>query len=157
MDAEEFLTQSIQPVTKQMDMYSNAAEKLLLMTACHESGGFKYRAQVGGPALSYYQIEPNSLNDLYDNYLAYRPDREALVNSFLPDGMERLDALENDDDYATAVARMMYARVSEALPAEDDDVAMSEYCKKYWNTEAGAATAQKYLDDYNLYKPEGYS
>ena len=55
------------------------------MTACHESGGFRYDRQVGGgPALSYYQIEPDTLFDLYKNYLGYRPERKGLLDQFLP-------------------------------------------------------------------------
>ncbi len=151
--ADDFLRDVIEPVLMDMAMDGAQAEKILMMTACHESMGFRYRAQVGGPALSFFQIEPNTLDDLYTNYLAYRPDKQALVDAYLPEGMDRLEALENVDKYACAAARMLYWRVPEALPAVTDDEGMAEYCKKYWNTEMGAATAQKYLDDYRLYGP----
>lgn len=152
-NADDFLKDVIEPVLKDMAMDGAAAEKLLMMTACHESMGFRYRVQQGGPALSYFQVEPNTLNDLYENYLAFRPDMQALVDVYLPEELDRLEALETDDKYACAVARMIYWRVPEALPHVTDDEGLAAYAKKYWNTEMGAATAQKYLDDYRRYGP----
>jgi len=152
-NADDFLRDVIEPVLKDMAMDGAAAEKILMMTACHESMGFRYRAQVGGPALSFFQIEPNTLDDLYENYLAYRPDKQALVDAYLPEGMDRLEALENEDQYACAAARMIYWRVPESLPDVTDDEGLAAYAKQYWNTELGAATAEKYLEDYRRYGP----
>lgn len=156
MDADEFLKASLRPTLEEMGMQSPAAEKLLLMTACHESGGFRYRVQQGGPALSYFQMEPDTLNDLYVNFLSYRPDRQKLLDRYLPDDMSRVEALQDIDTYACAASRLQYSRVPDALPDASDDWAMAEYCKKFWNTDAGKATAQKYYDDWQLYKPKGY-
>lgn len=156
MDARQFLDETLRPTLEKMDMHSPAAEKLLLMTACHESGGFVYDRQVGGPALSYYQIEPATLNDLYGNYLGFRPERQALLDQFMPEGSAREDALM-DAVYATAAARLIYTRVPEALPDFADDEAMGRYCKKYWNTEAGKATPEKYINDWLRYKPDDYA
>lgn len=166
MDAKEFLENSLRPTLIEMDsmpnsteidMYSLAAEKLLLMTACHESGGFEYRHQQGGgPALSYFQMEPSTLNDLYKNYLSYHPDLRDMLDSYLPEGMSPEEALEKVDAYACAATRLQYSRFSEALPEASDDWAMAGYCKKYWNTDAGKATQQKYYDDWQTYKPDGY-
>ncbi len=151
--AYAFLDGVIAPVLQTLRMGSVAAEKLLLMTAAHESMGFRYRRQVGGPALSYFQIEPATLDDLYANYLAFRPARQAKMDAFLPTGMNRLDALEQDDRYACACARMIYARVQAALPDAADDMALAAYAKQHWNTHAGKASAAKYLHDFHLHCP----
>jgi hypothetical protein len=151
--ARAFLNGAIVPVLHAMGMSGVAAEKLLLMTAAHESMGFRYRRQVGGPALSYFQIEPATLDDLYANYLAFRPRRQTAVDAFLPAGMDRLEALEHDDRYACALARMIYARVAEALPDAEDELALANYAKRYWNTPSGKATAEKYLRDFRAYGP----
>jgi len=154
-NSDEFIKKTVAPVLADMGMDSSSAEKLLIMTATHESMGYRYRAQVGGgPALSYYQIEPNTLNDLYENYLAFRPGKQALLDAYLPDGMSRTDALKNIDTYATAAARLIYARVPDALPGVGDDEALAAYAKEFWNTELGAATVQQFLDDYKLYGPK---
>lgn len=153
MNANEFLTNAVRPVLHKMGMWSAAAEKLLIMTACHESGGFQYRTQQGGPAVSYFQIEPASFNDLWHRYLEGKDERRKLVDQFLPSGVDPLVALELNDEFACAVARMKYASVPEALPAVSDDEALAQYCKTHWNTEAGKATPEKYLRDFQLYAP----
>jgi len=153
-NADGFLRDVIEPVLKDMAMDGAAAEKILMMTACHESMGFRYRAQVGGPALSFFQIEPNTLDDLYENYLSCRPDKQALVDAYLPEGMDRFEALEKEDKYACAAARMIYWRVPEGLPEVADDEGLAAYAKQYWNTPEGAATVEKYLDDYRRYGPK---
>jgi len=152
-NASAFLRGVIMPVLQAMGMGGVAAEKMLLMTAAHESMGFRYRKQLGGPALSYFQIEPATLDDLYSNYLAFRPHRQAMVDAFLPSDMTHLEALEHDDRYACAVARMIFARVAEALPDAADEPALATYAKRYWNTPAGKATAAKYLADFRIHGP----
>lgn len=155
-DIKDFLENDIRATLDDMGMWSHAAEKLMFMIAAHESGGFKHRRQVKGSALSFFQIEPMTLYDFYQNYISYRPDRRALLARYTPEDMGRLQALENDNVYACAVTRMQLLRKREALPAADDDKALSEYCKKHWNTASGKATPEKYLADYNLYKPADY-
>lgn len=156
MDATRFLEDYLHPTLQKMGMDSPAAEKLLLMTACHESGGFKYDRQIGGPALSYYQIEPATLKDLYENYLAFRPEKQALLDQFKPASDSTFEDDLMDPVYSTAAARLIYARVPERLPDVADDDAMGRYCKTYWNTAAGKATAEKYVADWLRYKPAAF-
>ena len=157
MDALEFLTETVRPVLQDMGLYSPTAEKLLLMTACHESMGFRYKVQMGGgPARSYYQIEPETaLKDLYDTYFPHRPDRAALLERFTPDDTPPAEALMNDR-YATAAARLIYARRPEALPEFNDDEGLAHYWKEFWNTALGAGTIEKFLADWARYKPADY-
>lgn len=154
MDATRFLESVVRPVLHQLDKWSPAAEKLLIMTACHESGGFLHRTQVGGPAVSYFQIEPASFSDVWDRYLARRSDRFEKVVQFLPDNMEPLQALKEDDKFACAIARMKYAMIPEPLPHVTDNLGLALYCKTHWNTELGKATPEKYLDDFLRYAPD---
>lgn len=156
MNANELLETTIRPVLQRMDMWSRSAEKLLLMTACHESMGFRYKEQLGGgPARSYYQIEPDTLKDCYVNYLQYRPERKGLLNHFYPGDVSLEEALL-DDRYATAAARMIYARIAEPLPPADDEVNLARYWKTHWNTPLGKGTQTRFLQDWEEYKPEGY-
>ncbi len=157
MSAEDFLNICLRPTLQEMDKHSPEAEKLLLMIACHESGGFEYMEQVGGPALSFYQIEPATFDDLYYRYLERRQDLKALLTPYEKPGLEPIDNLiEPDQTFATASARLILWQVPDPIPAVEDEAALSEYAKEYWNTGSGKATAQKYLDDYNHYKPAGY-
>lgn len=149
--AQKFLSDVIRPVLHEMSMWSESAEKLLLMTACHESGGFKWKRQMGGgPALSWYQIEPDTAMDVYNNYLSYRPTMRNKLRPYEPENGDIEDALM-DDRYATAMCRLIYYRVPARLPDDDNDIGLAEYWKKYYNTHLGAGTADKFLDDWRRY------
>lgn len=136
--------------------YSETAVELLMMTAAHESHLGEYIAQVGGPALGIYQMEPATEDDIHDGYLKYRRDLEQVVDNTM------ISALIRDIDgadlvyslpYATAMARVHYFRVPEALPEgslqnEETIRKMAAYAKKYYNTELGKATEEDYYEAY---------
>jgi len=156
MNIDDFLYLIIRPTLKKMDLWSLSAEKLLIMIACHESAGLKYRKQTGGgPALSYYQIEPLTFSDVYDRYLGDRKIKKQMVDQFLPEDIEPLKALKNNDEFATAIARMKLFMVPKKLPEVTDDEGLAKYAKKYWNSELGKATPEKYLNDFKLYAMDG--
>ncbi len=75
---QHFLASVIRPTLMTLGLYSPAAEQLLLATAIQESH-LTHRKQIGGPALSYFQIEPKTHNDIWDNFLKYRPQLSGKV------------------------------------------------------------------------------
>jgi hypothetical protein len=67
-------TQVIYPALNKMGMWSEAAGELVLGTAIVESN-LTYLKQHGeGPALGLWQVEPATHEDLYANYLNFRPE-----------------------------------------------------------------------------------
>jgi len=50
-----------------VDMGPEYTQGLLEQTAIHESGGLEYDTQIGGPARSYFQVEPNTVKDIAKN------------------------------------------------------------------------------------------
>lgn len=128
----------IKPVIEDLGLYSKAATNLLLGTAIVESG-LKYVKQTKGPAISYFQIEPNTLNDCYKNYLDFLPkkDLKDKVNSYLIPQFSREYNLLVNNAYAVAIARIIYWRAKGALPLEDDYVGLTYYHKKYYNSTNG--------------------
>ncbi|MCG8317469.1 MAG: hypothetical protein MI976_29980 [Pseudomonadales bacterium] len=151
--ALEFKHRIIKPVLEKLKLSSAAAEELLLGTAVQESLNFTYRRQVGGgPARGYYQMEPATHDDIWNNYLKYRPDLAAIVDSFVhSNSVDRYEALENNDEYASAMARVHYLRVPAALPAQGDLVGQANYWKQYYNTPLGKGLPQEYIEKWNLY------
>lgn len=155
MDAKTFLDTVLRPTLMDMDMWSASAEKLLLMTACHESMGFRHRKQLGGgPARGFYQMEPATLEDLYLNYLDYRPDLKALLDRFKPHPDCTVEEALLDDRFATAAARLKYCREPEALPPVEENNQFARYWKSYWNTYLGKGTVLKFLQDWDAYRGE---
>lgn len=151
MTIDYFIYNIVRPTLKQMGMWSPAAEKLLVMIACHESAGFKYRKQISGPAISFFQIEPATFSDVWDRYLGTRQLKKSNVSQFLPNDLAPLEALATSDEFATAIARMKLYMVPAALPLVTDDEALARYAKKHWNTYLGKATPEKYLADFQHY------
>lgn len=151
MTPENFRNTIIQVVLKDLDLGGAAAEELLLGTAIQESLNFMFRTQIGGgPGLSYYQIEVNTHNDIWDNFLKYRNDLAKKVARFLtrPDA-DKIAELKVNDKYATAIARVHYLRVSEPLPRAGDVEAQAKYWKKHFNTELGKGKVSEYIEKWN--------
>ena len=117
------------------------------MLAAHESQLGKYIVQIGGgPARGVYQIEPETMQDNYDNFLNARPSLaqqfQRISGVFGPD----VDQLTDNPIYGTLHARLKLYRAPGAIPHYLPE--MAEYAKAVFNSAGGAATAKQYLDDY---------
>lgn len=123
---------------------TEAAVRLLLMIAAHESGGFHYCKQVRGPALGLFQMEPFTFRSTM-TYLE-RTGKFPAVSRKL-----RAERMVVDVEFAAAIARVYLYQFAEPLPDADDFNGLANYAKKYWNTEAGKATPEKYLMDFREY------
>jgi len=156
IEPKHLLHYVIRPVLKDLGLWSEPAERLVLGTACQESHCGRYLKQLGGgPALGIYQMEPATHDDIHENYLRYQPALQAKVSHFGVDTVSLTSAEEMMGNlyYATAMCRIHYRRVSEPLP--DYLGGQAKYWKTYYNTEAGAGTVQEYIDNWNTYiKPD---
>tara|TARA_R110002049_G_scaffold239404_3_gene412579 strand:+ start:1940 stop:2359 length:420 start_codon:yes stop_codon:yes gene_type:complete len=133
------------------------AENLLMGTAAQESHLGTYLAQLGGgPALGIFQMEPATHQDIWDNFLRYKTYIRAGVLEGVPpthrepsQSAAHASLLIHDLSYATAMARIHYLRVSEALPADPDDVeALGTYWKNHYNTHRGRGTVAEFVSNY---------
>ena len=152
INAKQLRELVVQPTLKYLEPeipYSEDAVELLLMTAAHESRLGTYLKQVNGPALGIYQMEPATFGDIYDNYLTFKPRLEKLVGELYPHAfMSDAKVLTTNLMFATAMARVHYYRVPEALPPKEDIKAMAVYAKRHFNTELGKATWEDYAEAY---------
>lgn len=147
INAKQLREHVVRPVLKQLDLWSESAENLILGTAAQESHMGSYIVQVKGPALGIYQMEPNTFNDIWTNYLEYK---RVLVNK-----LEHFSKWDTPTEmvgnlyYATAMCRIHYLRVREALPNYYDVSGMAKYWKKYYNTVKGKGTEAEFIANYN--------
>jgi len=150
IDATQFSELIIQPTLKYMGMFSMAANELMLGTAIQESFIGKFLRQLRGPALGVYQIEPNTHNDIWVNYLRYRTPLTKKITELYPNMPQRMDdnLLIYDLRYSTIIARLIYFRHPEALPRKGDLLGQAAYWKKYYNTEEGKGTKSAYVENY---------
>ena len=145
IDPGHFLRLVIRPTLEGLGLSSPAAERLLLGTALVESGLEFLTQHGGGPARGVYQIEPATHDDLEDNWLAFRPDWRSALDRFFAHHPGRHDQLVCNLAYATAVARLIYYRQPEPLPAAGDIEGLGEYWKAHFNTVLGAGSVEDFL------------
>ncbi len=149
----------ITPALKAVDLYSDEARDLMLYTGLVESG-YRYVAQLGdGPARSFWQVEPKTALDHFDHYLRYR-DRhrlEAKVKDLavyqgsvdiafakvFPEPL--IDELTFNMRFAVVMARLVYRRSPDPLPALGDGPGMAAYWKRIYNTPAGKGTEEEFI------------
>lgn len=156
INADDLRKLIIRPTLQFLGQYTEAAENLVLGTIAVEStvGGSTRLRQIVGPALGIMQIEPDTHADIWRNWLAYRPELRSRILALCPphflqpDGIPEHAALIGNIPYAVAIARQVYARRPEPLPAADDIRGLGEYWKRHYNTALGAGTVEKFIGAY---------
>lgn len=150
MEKEQFRT-LVTAVLQGINLHSESAVELLMMTAAQESHLGHYIKQVKGPALGVMQMEPNTFKDITNNYLKYRPYVKDDITNFCNLKVWDKSALVYNLAFSIALARVHYYRVSEALPVKDNLLALAAYYKKYYNTYKGAATISEVIFNHKKY------
>jgi hypothetical protein len=151
-DPKQFREEIIRPTLILMDMGSLAAENLLMGTMAQESHFGKYIKQLGnGPALGIYQMEPNTHNDIVNNYIKFKNQIKRDLNDKF--GYKFLDSeiLKYDLRYATVFCRLHYRRVPKPLPNSNNVMELARYWKKYYNTHLGAGTEKEFIHNYEKF------
>lgn len=132
----------IAPTLKEIGLYSDTALNLVTGTGLVESG-YRVTSQYGGgPALGWFQMEPATHDDIWRNYLKYRPELSDAVSSLCSGENPSASLLRSNPSYAAAMCRVKYLRVPAPLPP-NNAVSLSLYHKKYYNTILGKANATK--------------
>jgi hypothetical protein len=121
---------------------------LLLGTALQESllrhvDQLPNRDGSRGPALGYFQMEPATHDDIWANYLAYRPALAAQVRAVagIAAGRPEAKLLRTHHVYAAVMARLLYRRVKGRLPQAAEVPALAAYWKAHYNTALGKGKA----------------
>ena len=167
INSEDLVNIVIKPALMSIDCYSKDAEALLLGTCSVESDMGSYLTQIGnGPALGIFQIEPFTYRDILNNYIRYRPDLARKIyyeylNEF--DGIkdfidpiyeQTLNRLAYDLKFCATIARVHYLRVPEKLPSYNDLGGQAVYWKRYYNTDLGSGTVDKYISAHPYFRNE---
>jgi len=147
LDLTQFRELIIIPVLQKLGMDSESAVQLVLGTAIQESR-ISYLKQMGdGPALGVFQMEPATHEDIWTNYLNYRPELVRVLSDLLPPefyGAMAHTAMVGNLWYAAAMCRVHYYRVPESLPVAGDIPGQARYWKAHYNTVLGAGTTDEY-------------
>ena len=144
MNLKQMTEYVIDPALKSVDLWSPQASRLVLLTGWVESR-YEYVAQVGGgPARSFWQIEPTTMYDHYRNYLTYREPLQGLIDGNV--GLPSIYNLTWNMGFAVVMARLKYRRSPMALPMVDDLAGQAYIWKRVYNTHLGSGTEEKFIE-----------
>jgi hypothetical protein len=150
INAEQLRLHVLRPTLQHLDLWSQAAENLVLGTILTESRG-EYLKQVGGgPALGVIQMEPATHDDIWINWLRYKRTLAMKVRELETAARITLGAQELTGNlyYAAAMCRIFYRRLPDALPEAGDPVGMAQLWKHRYNTELGAGTVSEAIPHF---------
>ena len=160
--AERLRLETVRPALRSLEPlvpWTQAAENLVLATAAHESGGFRYRRQTGGgPARGLFQMEQVTFRDLYDRYLAGHPRLKMLIDTlWTPDGSPGSGAdpwpqVETNDQFAAAMCRIRYWASPAKINFDPRDVfEMSRCWSQFYNTRRDPRLEAEFVANYRRY------
>ena len=149
------LAATFEVVLKMFGYYAKELVDLLLLIASVESELGRFTRQLGGgPALGLFQIEPNTANSVYDDYLKFRTELMVRVDAYRVEGSLEYN-LEYNILFQIVFARIMLRRIKELIPVAHNypnDIAyvtaLAAYWKKYWNTPNGKGKVEHAVNNY---------
>lgn len=127
-----------------------AAIRLVIGTGLIESQ-YSYISQVGGPALGPWQMEPETCNDCWINYLPYQSVLRASITHLMATYQDKVEQLSWNWQYAAAMCRIKYLRSPDPLPNVDDLEGLSMSWKSIYNSGLGAGSVDKFMQLANQY------
>ncbi|WP_227657621.1 hypothetical protein [Candidatus Magnetaquicoccus inordinatus] len=148
LNPQQFRSLIIRPTLRRLDMWSEAAEELLLGTAIQESALHYLQQMGGGPAMGFWQMERATHDDLWLNFLNGRT--KLGLNVLGPYTKPEATRMVWDLSYACAMCRIHYLRCPDALPPAGDIAGQAAYWKRWYNTPLGKGTVEQYLESWRV-------
>ena len=129
----QFRESIVQSTLKDLILDSPELEELLVFTCAIESSGGTYIRQINGSGLGIYQMQPETYNDIWQNYLKGRGMMcTKLLFNFDISFMASPERMIYDLRFATAMAAIFYSSTSTPYPKKDKDD-LWDYYKNYYN------------------------
>ena len=136
----------ITPALVAIDSYSDDRADLVLVTGAAESL-YQHVRQINGPARGWFQMEPRTHDDIWNNFLGHSQRQHLL------DGLQELTdrpgiyyELEVNPWYAVAMCAIHYLRDPKPLPEAGARMEQATYWKRVYNTPAGRGTISEFLE-----------
>tara|TARA_R110000744_G_scaffold339876_1_gene444985 strand:+ start:2665 stop:3276 length:612 start_codon:yes stop_codon:yes gene_type:complete len=138
-DIQEIIDNTLHRIS----MYSPEASIMVFNTGLVESG---YKALMQYPskiARSYFQVEPNTAYDIFENYLKFRKaiwydvidscELNEKYKQAMPSREECRELLTTNISFSICMTRLVYRRVPIKLPKKDDYDGQAYYWLKHYN------------------------
>ena len=134
---------------KYLEMYSEDASTLIYRTGMAETK-YNHLKQMGnGPAIGFFQCEPNTMEDIMKNYVSYRDGLKQKIYylGYNDDNPEM--TLMSNIALQVAFCRIKYRRDRHPIPSKDKIKEQAEYWKRVYNTRLGKGTVEHFLSNNN--------
>lgn len=105
--------------------------------------GYRHLEQVKGPAIGFFQVEPDTINDTINNYLKFRPKRMAHLVKRGLDLTEPENSVLCSIYLQVAFCRYKYWRSPKPIP--NGIVAQAKYWKEIYNG-PGKGTIEHFVE-----------
>tara|TARA_E500000331_G_C17238731_1_gene706060 strand:- start:1496 stop:1951 length:456 start_codon:yes stop_codon:yes gene_type:complete len=119
------------------------AEALIYETGNAETGYRNLVQMGGGPAVSFFQLEPATIQDIFNNYVEYRQPLVEVLIEFGLDPANLEFCVKTNIAIAICMCRFHYRRVPSEIPKTKEQRAI--YWKEYYNTNLGKGTIDHFL------------
>ncbi len=146
LDPHQLRALVIRPTLQRLELWTEAAEELVLGIAIQESG-LHYLTQLGGgPARGLWQMEKATHDDIWTNFLHGRV--KLGLNILGPYIKPDYARLAWDLAYSCAMCRAHLLRCPGELPKAGDLNGQARYWKLHYNSLLGAGTTEQYCSNW---------
>ena len=143
---EESIKRIIKETLDHMNLYSEDALEMIYRTGKAESGYRTLQQYGGGPALGFFQMEPATYRDIWENYVMYREKYKNKLYSLGFDDSKMDYCLMSNIGIQVAMCRLHYRRVPSALPKAEDLEGQAKYWKEHYNSHLGKGTIEHFME-----------
>jgi hypothetical protein len=143
---EESIKRIIKETLDHMNLYSEDALEMIYRTGKAESGYRTLQQYGGGPALGFFQMEPATYRDIWENYVMYREKYRNKLYSLGFDDSKMDYCLMSNIGIQVAMCRLHYRRVPSALPKAEDLEGQAKYWKEHYNSHLGKGTIEHFME-----------
>jgi len=143
---------------------TNKAVALVMGTAAQESKLGLYLTQIKGPAISPFQVEPNTHRSLWTHYLNRKSKRKLaeIIAGLAPAGSVVVvdgnfvvsDWALFDLRYSAAMCRLKYWPKSEPIPEATDLHGLGEYWNVHYNANPVHGTVKQFVASWRECMPD---
>lgn len=149
LDARQLRELIVRPTLKELGLWHQAAEDLVMGTAAQESRLTYIYQRPKGPALGLWQMEPRTHEDLWARWLPKHADvLERIMQVCELPNRPTPDRLMYDLRYGAAMCRVFYLSKPRAIPSTL--AGQAGYWKRWYNSYLGAGKASEYVENYAL-------
>lgn len=132
----------IEPALKFLpDNLNTPARAQIVLGIGNKETQYRYVRQIGGgPALGFWQMEPATHDDMWRNFIRYRPELQSAALRLLAGATPDAKLLTTRMDYAALMAALHVYRAKDALPAYGNALGQARFWKDNFNTSLGKGT-----------------